>query len=382
MDDTASSDGRSAGLAPPLDPHNRVNPHGLPETQRRYLVDDYIKMWERHHGRPMTPRELEVLRLGCIGVTKLRLGQLDLTKVPPENLAFADPSAHRIIQNAEKVLAPGEVANAKVKTYRNLLTQAESTVKQHGMNWSYTDTNGITRSARDHIRHVKESLDKAKVEARETWSELAKEHIKEMRDARRDARIEGDMRTFEKVQDYARRFEEILATKPVDAEEFMRQVKADPKLAQLRGVEDHLPPGNPSEWKPVIYSKHFWSGQEMTRDSSGNLVKNKDGLIETRATETPDATRFAPDPTTGQVDMSGDYNYPKPGYVNFDYGLYDEQTGSWWHANHGDWRSFPSGGDPVLDPMKVYQSTPEKFFSGYPDFDSSVICIGFARATP
>ncbi|UAK34560.1 hypothetical protein K8O92_12375 [Nocardia asteroides] len=382
MDGSASSDGRSARLAPPLDPHKWVNRHGLPETQRQYHVDDYIRMWQRHHGRPMTTREVTVLRLGCVGVTKLHLGQLDLTKVPPANLAFADPSTHRVIQNAEKVLAPGEVANAKVKTYRKLLTEAENTVKKHGMNWSYTDTDGITRSAPDHIRHVKKTLEQAKVEARETWSELAKEHIKEMRDARRDARVEGDMRTFEKVQNYARKFEDILATKPADAEEFMRRVKSDPDLAQLRGVEDHLPPGNPSEWKPVIYSKHFWSGQEMARDSSGNLVKNKDGLIETRAKETPDATRFTPDPTTGQVDMSGDYDQPKPGHTNCDYGLYDEETGSWWHANHGDWREFPEFGDPALDPMKVYQSTPEKFFSGYPDFDSSVICIGFAKVTP
>lgn len=29
--------------------------------------------------------------------------------------------------------------------------------------------------------------------------------------------------------------------------------------------------------------------------------------------------------------------------------------------------------------MFVYQSTPEKFFGGYKDFDSSVICIGFVN---
>lgn len=78
--------------------------------------------------------------------------------------------------------------------------------------------------------------------------------------------------------------------------------------------------------------------------------------------------------------MSGDHNWGKPGYANFDYGIYDEQTGSWWHANHADYRVYSVGGDP-LDPMKVYQSTPERFFSSYSDFDSAVICIGFVKNT-
>ncbi|MEV2226817.1 hypothetical protein AB0E01_44340 [Nocardia vinacea] len=199
-----------------------------------------------------------------------------------------------------------------------------------------------------------------------------------MLDARHEARIAGDTRTFEKVSNYAQKFRDILATKPVNIEEFMRQVKAEPELAQLRGVDDHLPSDNPSEWTPVIYSKHFWSGQEMVRDSNGNLVF-KEGKFETRATNTPDSSRFEPNPTTGQVSMSGDHNEAKPGYVNFDYGLYDEQTGNWWHANHADPRVYPAAGHPLHDPMKVYQSTPEKFFSSYSDFDSSVIGIGFVK---
>ncbi|MBF6165500.1 hypothetical protein IU486_12030 [Streptomyces gardneri] len=382
MDDTASSDGRSARLAPPLDPRNRVNRHGLPETQRRYPVDNYIRMWERHHGRRMTPEERKVLRSGCIGVTKLRLGQLDLKASPPTNLAFADPDTHRMMQNAEKVLAPGEVANATVKDWRQRITDAENFASKYGRRRKFTNFDGSKIKVSDYIRHAQENLARARAEARETWSKLAKEHIKELRDARRDARVEGDMRTFEKVRNYKRKFEDILATKPADAEEFLRRVKADPDLAQLRGVGDHLPPGNPAEWELVIYSKHFWSGQEIVHDSSGNQVVKKDGSPLVRPTTTPNATRFAPDPTTGQVDMSGDHDQPKPGHTNYDYGLYDEETGSWWHANHGDWREFPEFGDPVLDPMKVYQSTPDKFFSRPPDFDSSVICIGFAKATP
>lgn len=344
-------------------------------------MDDYIAMWERHHGRTMTSAEREVLAQGCIGVTKVGIGQTRLDTVPPMNLAFADPRSHRAIQTAENVLAPGEVANAEVKTWRRLRTQADDLVRQHGLNWSYTDRDGTVRSAAEHIERVDRNLERARVEAREVWSNLARGDIREMLDTRHTARIEGEMRTFEQVRGHVQKLEDILAAEPADADEFMRLVKADPELGRLRGVDRELPSGSPSQWKPVIYSKHFWSGQQMVRDGSGNLVFNGN-QFETRATETPDATRFAPDPTTGQVDMSGDHGRAKPGYITFDYGLYDEQTGDWWHANHADYRVFPNHGDPVREPMQVYQSTSEKFFSSYSDFDSSVICIGFVRKAP
>ncbi|WP_406265611.1 FHA domain-containing protein [Nocardia sp. NBC_00881] len=379
-EDRQTGRGSERLLASPLDPQNVVNRYGLPETQRRYLVDDYIKMWERQHGREMTPEEQKVLFQGCIGVTKIGIGQTELNSLPPMNLAFADPDSHRVIQYAENVLAPGEVANAEVRFWRKRLNEAKNIVRERGMNWSYEYSDGNISSASERIQYLEDNLERARAEAREIWSDLAKGHIKGMLDARREARIEGDRRTFEKVQNYVQKFKDILATRPADVGEFMRLVKADPELSQLRGVDYHLPTGDPSEWKPIIFSKHFWSGQELVLDSKGYPVVTEGGKVVTRATQTPDPTRFAPDLTTGQVNMSGDHNWGKPGYANFDYGIYDEQTGSWWHANHADYRVYSVGGDP-LDPMKVYQSTPERFFSSYSDFDSAVICIGFVKNT-
>jgi hypothetical protein len=69
-------------------------------------------------------------------------------------------------------------------------------------------------------------------------------------------------------------------------------------------------------------------------------------------------------PGTGRVDMSA-YDYKaKPGWVNFDYGWYDEDTGNYWHANEGG----PS--------MEVYQSTPTEFAKPYGGFDRQVFCVG------
>lgn len=106
------------------------------------------------------------------------------------------------------------------------------------------------------------------------------------------------------------------------------------------------------DFKAVLFAKLFWSNQ------------NPDP--EKRKTGDPDA--FKPDPETGKVDMTG-YEYEaQPGYVNFDYGFWDEQSQCFWHANH------------CQPGMKVYQSTKEKFSKGYIDFDRIIFCAAFARA--
>jgi len=66
--------------------------------------------------------------------------------------------------------------------------------------------------------------------------------------------------------------------------------------------------------------------------------------------------------------MSGYKYHGQPGFVNFDYAFWDEDSNSFWHANHMDY------GDPA-DPMIVLQSTKEKFAQGYRDFDRVVYCI-------
>jgi hypothetical protein len=124
----------------------------------------------------------------------------------------------------------------------------------------------------------------------------------------------------------------------------------------------------------VMFAKLFWSNQSP--DWEERLK--------------PDEDAFLPDPNTGEVDMTG-YAYraqsqkkkdPKTGadlmggYVNFDYGFWDEASQSFWHANHCKYK------DPVKakeSPMKVYQSTKEKFTKGYIDFDRIIFCIARAE---
>jgi hypothetical protein len=119
----------------------------------------------------------------------------------------------------------------------------------------------------------------------------------------------------------------------------------------------------------VVFAKLFWSNQSS---------KWEDRLK-------PDDKAFKPDPKTGEVDMTG-YNYKaqskwdvddkgnkkKSGYVNFDYGFWDESSHCFWHANHMDY------GDPER-PMIVLQSTKSKFIAGYIDFDRVIFCIARAH---
>lgn len=112
---------------------------------------------------------------------------------------------------------------------------------------------------------------------------------------------------------------------------------------------------NRPDKKAIIFSKRFWSGEKES---------------------------FKPDPKTGKVDMSEDNNDPRPKVgnydpVNFDYGLYDEKTGNWWHANHC---SFPLTGNPNCaafeEPnMKVYESNLQSYSKPLIDFDRQVFCV-------
>ena len=106
----------------------------------------------------------------------------------------------------------------------------------------------------------------------------------------------------------------------------------------------------------IVFAKLFWSNQDPDPQKRKN----------------PDPDAFQPDPNTDEVDMSG-YDYlAQPGYVNFDYGWWDEASQSFWHANHKDY------GDPN-DPMIVLQSTKEKFAKGYRDFDRVIYCVALAQ---
>ena len=127
-------------------------------------------------------------------------------------------------------------------------------------------------------------------------------------------------------------------------------MRANPETAK------HAPAGG----QYVMFAKLFWSNQT---DPDG---ENK----------APDENAFKADPKTHRMDMSG-YKYQgQPGYVNFDYGFWDDHSSSFWHANHMEYK------DPEkrkTNPMKVYQSTRDKFIAGYIDFDRIVFGVAFAK---
>jgi hypothetical protein len=117
-------------------------------------------------------------------------------------------------------------------------------------------------------------------------------------------------------------------------------------------LEAHRP-----DRKAVIFSKRFWSGGK----------------------------EFKPDTTTGRVDLSAHDDEPRPSVgdydpINFDYGLYDERTGKWWHANHCDW---PLSGDPDCahfpTRMEVYESNLQSYSKDLIDFDRQVFCVAVGK---
>ncbi len=106
--------------------------------------------------------------------------------------------------------------------------------------------------------------------------------------------------------------------------------------------------------KAFIFSKRFWSGDK----------------------------KYKADPKTGRVDLSEHRNEPRPSVgaydpINFDYGLYDEATGNWWHANHCD---FPLSGSLSCaaafgsERMEVYESNLQSYSKPLVDFDRQVFC--------
>jgi RHS repeat-associated protein len=109
-----------------------------------------------------------------------------------------------------------------------------------------------------------------------------------------------------------------------------------------KNLEDDIK-NNPQKYPPgtrsVVFSKRFWSS---------------------------DASKFLPD-SNGKVNMTG-YDYSaNPGFVNFDYGLYDSRSNTWWHANH----CAQCG----MGKMSVYQSDLDYFSRPLLDFNRQVFIV-------
>ncbi|HEY1565942.1 MAG TPA: hypothetical protein VGF68_02960 [Solirubrobacteraceae bacterium] len=122
----------------------------------------------------------------------------------------------------------------------------------------------------------------------------------------------------------------------------------------------------------VMFAMLFWSNRDPDEDKR---IK-------------PNPKAFRPDPVSGRVDMSpifGNLGDARPGYTNFDFGFWDEQTQCFWHANHGKYRGMKT-------PEEVYQSTRAKFANKYwengeehvtyPDFDRVVYGVTQTTVLP
>ncbi|MFE9934331.1 protein-glutamine gamma-glutamyltransferase [Streptomyces sp. NPDC005533] len=316
-------DSESAGNReiPPAEPLNRT-----PDAYRAYGdrastdVNNYIRKWQQVYShrdgniQQMTEGQRDKLSYGCVGITWVNSGPY-----PTNKLAFASFDENKY-KNDLKNTHP-----------RPNETQAEFEGRIAKDN--FDEGKGFGR-ARDVAAVMNKALENAHDEAayiNNLKAELARKS---------DALLGEDGRS-----------------------NFYSALKHTPSFKERDG-------GNydPSKMKAVIYSKHFWSGQDQRSPD-----KRKYG--------DPDA--FRPNQSTGLVDMSNDSNIPrspaKPGegWVNFDYGWFGDQTEAdadrtiWTHANHYHAPNSSMG------PMHVYESKFRSWSAGYADFDRGAYVITF-----
>ncbi|WP_438318468.1 protein-glutamine gamma-glutamyltransferase [Streptomyces sp. HUAS TT3] len=316
---SASADDR---VTPPAEPLDR-----MPDAYRAYGgrattdVSNYIRKWQQAYShrdgkaRQMTEAQREQLSYGCVGVTWVNSGPY-----PTNKLAFAsfdeDKYNSGLRNNNPR---PGE-------------TRAE--FEGRIAKGSFDETKGFKRA-----RDVASVMNKALENAHDVGAYVS--NLKAELAKSNDPLLHEDGRST-----------------------FYSALSSTPSFRERDG-------GNfdPSRMKAVVYSKHFWSGQDPRSSSD----KRKYG----------DPEAFRPHRGTGLVDMSGDRNVsrspdkPGAGYVNFDYGWFGDQTEPdpkktvWTHANH----YHSPGGD--MGPMQVYESTFPNWSAGYSDFDRGAYVITF-----
>ncbi|GAA2825517.1 hypothetical protein [Crossiella cryophila] len=154
--------------------------------------------------------------------------------------------------------------------------------------------------------------------------------------------------TFGKAREVQAALNEIIKSKP-SAAQYAAAVRSHPLLSKLENVQRALPADlNTGELTAAIFSKRFYSKQNpnWTDEFAEKMYRAN---------------------ARGQVDMNSYRYVARPGYVNFDYGWYDENTRNWWHANHAE----PG--------MKVYQSTFDYYSRDLLDFDRQVFTVAFAK---
>ncbi|MFF4159389.1 protein-glutamine gamma-glutamyltransferase [Streptomyces sp. NPDC001678] len=307
---------------PPAEPLDR-----MPDAYRAYggrattVVDNYIRKWQQVHShrdgkkQQMTEEQREKLSYGCVGVTWVNSGPY-----PANRLAFAFFDENKY-KNDLKTTSP-----------RPNETRAE--FEGRIAKDSFDEGKGFKRA-----RDVASIMNKALENAHDEGAYI--DNLKTELTNNNDALLHEDSRS-----------------------NFYSALRNTPSFKERDGGNH-----DPSKMKAVIYSKHFWSGQ----DQRGPSDRRKFG----------DPEAFRPDRGTGLVDMSKDRSIPRspanPGesWVNFDYGWFGAQTEAdadktiW---THGDHYHAPNSG---LGPMHVYESKFRNWSAGYADFDRGAYMITF-----
>ncbi|WP_406073671.1 protein-glutamine gamma-glutamyltransferase [Streptomyces virginiae] len=284
-------------------------------------ISNYIRKWQQTYshrdGRPqqMTAAQREQLSYGCVGVTWVNSGPY-----PTNKLAFASFDEDRYKDALENTgPRPGETR-----------AEFEGRIAKQ----SFDETKGFDRA-----RDVASVMNKALESAHDEGTYLS--NLKAELTKRNDALSNEDSRS-----------------------NFYSALRNTPSFKDRNGGNH-----DPSTMKAVIYSKHFWSGQDPRASSD----KRKYG----------DPEAFRPNRNTGLVDMSKDRNTSRspaePGrsYVNFDYGWFGDQKEAnpdntiWTHANH---YHSPGG---AMGAMQVYESKFRSWSSGYTDFDRGTYIVTF-----
>ncbi|WP_327357992.1 hypothetical protein [Streptomyces sp. NBC_01304] len=290
-------------VVPPAEPVVEPDPEPEAETDEdgntvtALSVTDYIRhwQWDRNAQKQMDDVQRDALSNGCVGLTILNSHAP--YRMPPGTLAFAEYDKDRAERGEQRYLKhnPDEAEQANA----------------YGAKMGFSRSGGFAR-ARDVRLALNEALEQSRT-----------------------------------------------------IDEYRTHVKADETLKGVKNLDSALvnsshwtPQGmNPSKLRAVIFSKRFWSEQDL------------DATKEQR--ELGEADAFLPDPETGQVDMRKDRNKARPGMINFDFGFYGAQTGSkgrWIHANHANLANRP---------MKIYKSNFSNFTRYLGDFDRQVFAIAF-----
>ncbi|MCU1640796.1 MAG: hypothetical protein JWN03_1071 [Nocardia sp.] len=317
---------------PPLNGRDRMTLTG----------EEFMERWEQKTGRKRIRYEESTLEWGCVGVTSLFSGIKG--DHPQYNLVVSDPETYPRQFEAEQKLAPLEQANSNLNETKKALRNAEKQLEE-----AKSAAGPVGRFRKSTAVAMAQSLvnyRKSEVEAYEAAGEAAAAKFdlstgerRLLRHERDDAQAEHSERSLALAREYKTSIEDIITRRPATRADFVRMANEDPKLSRLRGLEDALPPGPPANWDVVIWVRDFYSGQDVARDSLGHVLYDEYGREIHVATE-PNAAAFAPDPVTGQVDMSQDRARAKAlGMGNFDFHT-EVAPGVWAGANH---REYPIG---------------------------------------